>query len=101
MATYSELFSIRSEADLLEKVTVAVVIAAESIRTDATPPANQAARLVWASQVFADPGKEARRMLWALLAANESATLANILGATDAAIQANVDVAVDLFADNP
>jgi len=101
MATYSEIFSIRSEANLVERVTVAVVVAAEAIRADALPPANQAARLVWASKVFADPSTEARRMLWAVLAANKSYTLAQITGATDTVLQNNVDASVDLFADNP
>ena len=100
MATYLELFSIRSEPELVEKMTVAVVVAAEAIRVDASPPANQANRLKWASLVFANPTSEARSMLWAVLAANKSATLAQIIGATDSSIQTNVDSAGDVFADN-
>lgn len=100
MATYLELFSIRSEPELVEKLTVAVVVAAEAIRVDVAPPTNQVNRLKWASQVFANPSVEARSMLWAVLAANKSLTLAQITGASDAAIQTNVDAAIDVFADN-
>lgn len=38
-------------------------------------------------------------MFLAVLAANNAATVANITGATDVAIQTNVDDHIDLFAD--
>lgn len=81
-----------------------MLIAAETIRAGndtVDPPWNQtnnANRLLWAAIVFNNPRSEADRMLWALLAANSDATVANITGATDAAIQVNVNAAVDLFA---
>ena len=98
MATYMELFGAKGNSDLQDKMTVAVVVAAESIRTDATPPTNQVQRLAWAKAAMTDPLSEARRLLWAVLAVNKDATLTQILEASDTAIQTQVDAAVDLFA---
>ena len=98
MASYQELHILKNNSDLQEKVEVAVIVAADTIRTDATPPANQAERLAWAAQAMSNPKSVAKSMLWAVLAANKDVTVANITSATDAAIQTNVDAAVDLFA---
>ncbi len=98
MATYMELFKAQNDSDLQDKVAVAVVVAAEAIRTDASPPTNQAQRLQWAKDAMADPKVEAGRMMWAILATNKDAALSQILGASDTAIQTQVDAAVDLFA---
>lgn len=104
MATYQELFELNNDSALKNRVLTACIIAAETIRAGddtADPPwdqTNNANRLIWAAAVFNSPRSEANRMLWALLAANSDATVANITGATDAAIQANVNAAVDLFA---
>ena len=100
MATYLELHQLNSDSDLQDKVRVASVIAADTIRSDGAPPANQAARLAWAANVLRNPVSEAERMLWAVLAANKSSSVAEIQGASDANIQTAVDSAVDLFADN-
>ena len=101
MATYLELFGLNSDSDLQDRTVVASIVAAEAVRADATPPANQAAREAWAALVFANPKTEATRMLWALLAANKDSTVAAITGASDAVLQSAVDGAIDLFADNP
>jgi len=98
MATYSELFDLRSNSALKNKITVACVIASESIRTEDPGTANHAARLAWAKAVFAAPEAEAERMFMAVLAQNAAATVAAITGATDAAIQTAVDAAVNVFA---
>lgn len=99
MATYLELFGLKYDSDLQDRTAAAVMIAAETIRSDEAPPANQAARLAWAARVMANPKAEAERMLWAVLAVNKDATVAQITGASDAALQTQVDAAVDLFAD--
>lgn len=100
MATYVELYNLSSDSDFQDKVRVAVVVAANDIRNDVAPPANQAARLMWAAKVMRDPNLEAQRMIWAVLAENKGLSVAVILSAADASIQAAVDTAVDLFADN-
>jgi hypothetical protein len=98
MASYQELLEASSDPTLTAKLRVAVVIAAETVRTELPATANHVNRLTWAANVFANPDGEARRMMWAVLAQNKAASLAAILGASDATVQAAVDAAVDVFA---
>ena len=98
MATYAELFGLQNDTDLSNRVAVAVVVAAETIRTEATETENHANRLLWAARVFQAPLAEGQRVYWAVLAANRAAPAAQITGASDAAIQTNVDAVVNLFA---
>lgn len=98
MATYTELFGLRANDSLRNKIIVACIIAAEAIRNEAAETANHANRLVWAAAVFASPTSEAERMLWAVLAQNAAQSVATITGATDAAIQTAVNGAVNVFA---
>ena len=98
MATYAELLTASANDALNNKLRVAVVVAAEVVRTELTSVANHAARMTWAKAVFADPDREAKRMLWAVLAQNKDATLAAITGASDATVQTAVNNAIDVFA---
>lgn len=99
MATYIELNSLFTNDDLRTKVGVACIIAAEAIRVEDVGTSNHANRLVWAKRAFASPNAVRDEMLKALLAANAESTVSTITDATDAAIQAKVDAAVDVFAD--
>ena len=99
MATYAELYGLRNDSALKNRVTTACIIAAESVMNELDTVANHANRLLWAKAVFASPSGEANRMFMAILAANSAASVAQIQGASDEAIQANVDDHVDLFAD--
>ena len=96
MATYAELFELRSNSSLKNKVTVAVIVAAEAIR--ALNPADTVPRVAWAKAAFENPSGEAGRMLMAVLAMNKDVTVPQITGASDTAIQTQVDAAVDVFA---
>ena len=98
MATYLELFGLKSNDTLRNKVEVACVIAADAIRQESDATVNHANRLKWAAAVFANPRAEGERMLMALLAANNTMTTGQITGATDAAIQTGVNNAVNVFA---
>lgn len=98
MATYVELFELRSDSTLRNRVAVAMIVAAETIRNEDGGTANHANRLLWAKAVFEGSLSQAADMLAAVVAANKDATVAAITTATDAAIQANVDAAVDIFA---
>jgi len=95
VATYEELFALCSDTALKNRVRVACVVAAESIRQE---DPGTVERRAWATGVFGNPGQEADRMFWTVLAANKDLPAATIQGASDAAIQSNVDAAVDLFA---
>ena len=92
MATYAELFNLRHDSALINRISVAVSIAAEAKLVAATPTA---AELAWAVQVLSNPGAEAQRVLYTVLAANKDATVAAIQGASDAAIQTNVEAVLD------
>lgn len=98
MATYTELFNVRNDSALKNRVSVACVVAAEAIRVEDGATLNNANRLVWAATVMRNPQAEGARMLWALLAANKDVAVGAITGADDATIQSAVDNAVDLFA---
>ena len=99
MATYAELYSLNNKSALRNKVMVACMIAAEAIMAELVSTDNHANRLLWAKAVFANPATEAKRMFWAVLAANAGSDLGAIEGAPDPIVQANVDAHVDLFAD--
>lgn len=98
MATYFELLQAAEHPDLNNRIRVACIVAAETIRTESEATPNHAKRLVWAAAVFANPDHEAKRMVWAALAQNRAATLAQLTAATDATVQAAVDAAVNVFA---
>lgn len=98
MATYAELLTAYSHPGLRNQVRVAVVIAAEAVRTEAGATSNHANRLIWAKGVYANPDAESVRMMWAVLAQNAAATYIAITTATDASVQTAVNNAIDVFA---
>ncbi len=105
MATLIELRNLMNDSDLRNKVTTAVVIAADKVMrgNDNVTPFSQTAgdhdiRVGWANTAFANPESEAKKFLMSVLASNAGATVAAITGASDAMIQSNVDEAVDLMA---
>jgi len=99
MATYTELRQLFASGDLKNKVEVACIVAAETIRNEEAATDNHANRLLWAKAAFRNPNAIRDQMLMALLAANKSATVSEITGVDDATLQSLVDAAVDLFAD--
>jgi len=98
MASYAELYGLRNDSALRNRVMVACIIAAEVVMAEVDTTPNHANRLVWAASVFANPVAEASRMFMAILAANSGLTVEQIQGATDAQIQTGVDDHIDLFA---
>lgn len=92
MATYTELFNLRSSSDLRNKIAVAAVVKAQAIIDLASPTAGQ---IQWAEQAIADPVSKADALMHYVIAANKTATVAQILSASDATIQTNVDAAVN------
>lgn len=99
MATYAEIYDIATtNSALRNKITVACLVAADTIRAENPATANHANRLIWAKRALEHPEEVGAEMTPAVLAQNASATVAAITGATDAAIQTAVNNAVDLFA---
>ena len=96
MATYDELHTLFGDGDLRRKIEVAVIIAADNIRQNG---AATAAEKRWAAAAFNGPSSESRRILLALLAANNTAAVGTITSASDATIQAAVDGVVPMLAE--
>jgi len=99
MAAYTELYDLFNDSALRNKVTVACLVAAETIRNEDGATENHANRLLWAKQAWQSPKSVGEQMLMATLAGNKDLTVQQITGATDAAIQTKVDAAVNVFAD--
>lgn len=103
MATYEELYEIATGdghdiGPLTSKMTAAISIAANAVFVENVNIPEHVSRLEWARKVAAHPQGAARDMLWTLLSLNKASTVAQILDATDAQVQANVDSVVTLFA---
>lgn len=107
MASYAELLTALGNQALKDKVTVAILIAADKVeRGDDTGggfnPANHGNRVSWTRRIMSSPEgapKEAVSFFPLVVVANRDATLAEILAQSDAAVQTNVEEVVDLFAD--
>ena len=99
MPSYAEIYNLASNSDLIAKVTSAIAIAAEEIRTEDIATTNHDARVRWAKRGLLNPDGEARKFMWILLAQNAGLTQAQILNAADTAIQTAVDNAIELFID--
>ena len=106
MATYEELRSEFTHTELQHRVQVALMIAAHAILTSAdttAPPYSQVEgahdlRVKWAASVVVNTAGQAANLLKLVLAANADFTLAQIRGATDEAIQAQVELVIDALA---
>lgn len=99
MATYEELAGLRGDSRFgafQHKVEAAIAIKAHAIAT-ATPAASSAAR-TWAQDALRDPVGQAATLINFVIAANNTATVTQILEADDTgspSIQEAVDEAVD------
>ena len=104
MATYQELFDLQNNQILLDKITVAVIISTNTIfeGTDvgaSWDAANHANRVIWGREAAINPRRMAEVFMSDVLAKNKALTTTQIINASDAAIQTNVDATVDSFAD--
>jgi predicted house-cleaning NTP pyrophosphatase (Maf/HAM1 superfamily) len=97
MATLLEIRSLFGNDSLRGKVQAAVIIAAEKIRTEDAQIVDHAKRMTWAKQAFNNPIGISSQVLMAVIAANNSATVAQIIGASDATIQAAVENSINIF----
>lgn len=92
MAEYKDLVDLDTNSDFRDKVKIAVTIKAEGLLTKVTPSTDE---VTWAAKSLVSPVETADNIVRFVIAANNTATTAQILGASDAAIQANVDTAAD------
>ena len=92
MATYLELKVLTQDIALRDKVEIAVDVKAAAILDDG---AATTAEVDWASEAIMNPSLRAVEILNYVLAVNKGLSVEAIQGASDAAIQSNVDTAVD------
>jgi len=101
MATYQELFNLRGDGELRGKITIAITVAIDTIRTETSSTNGHATRITWAEKALGELDLEASKTLMVLLAANKGLTVAQIKGASDSSIQGNVDSVVNILAGVP
>lgn len=92
MASYTELFDFNSNSAFRNRVAVAVTVKAQALIVAASPTAAQVA---WANTALANPGAKAELLMRYVLAANKSASVAQIQAATDDTLQTHVNTAAD------
>ena len=96
MASYTELFDLRTDSVLRNRIAVAVVIKAQLYVDGATPTLDE---LTWAAKAL-NPNNtlsEASKLLHYLIGANNSATIEQIQSVTDSSLQFQVSNAVDIL----
>lgn len=98
MATYTEIYELCNNSALRNKVTVACLMAAQAVMIELDTVGNHANRLLWAKFTFSEPQGMGQKMLMSALAANAALTVAQITAASDVAILATVQAAINLFA---
>jgi len=98
MATYKELYNLWQSSAMLNKLRVAVVVAAHTIAGEDPGTSNHANRVIWAAEALVSPDTKAQEMWKYLLAQSKDLTTEQIQGASDTLIQSAVDGVVNLFA---
>lgn len=96
MATYLEIYSLWTSADLKKRVYVAVAKKAQYILIEPTGTTNHVNRVQWAKEALSDPGTKADQMLWCIV--GDATIQSHGEASTDAEIQYVVDVSIDIFA---
>lgn len=91
MATYIELYELQANSELINKCSVAIVIAAQN-KLNGTPTE---AEQKFASSVFDNPKIWGQKALRSALAENKNISKTQIESASDAALQSNVDSIID------
>lgn len=109
MADYIDVHPFWTDgSDLLKRAEVAVAVSIEAIRSGEDTAANgwsespdyataHAARMSWAAVALQNGAQYARAALKMAIAQNIGLTVAQITGASDGALQTNVNDAVDLL----
>ena len=98
MATYTQLRDLSRNQQLADKIVTAIMVAIDTVRLEAGATPNHTERLAWAKVAVGDPISEAQRFTPLVLAKNKGVAASAISGASDAAIQTNVDDLIDFFA---
>ena len=95
MAKYTDLRGLFNDAELTNTVTLATLVAVNTI-LEGTPTAKDKA---YAALLAANPQREAKKVLMFVLAANRGLTIEAIQAADDSAVQAKVNSIVLILID--
>jgi hypothetical protein len=95
MADYLEIRELFNDSDLINRVTVAMIVSVGK-KMSGTPAVKDRA---YADKVYSNPTVEAQKALMSVLAVNVGATVIQIKEASDTDLQSNVDTAVDVLID--
>lgn len=98
MATYVELFTLQSDATLLQRVTSALNVASVTVFEESGSTPGHDRRVLFAKAIVSNQTNTAQAMLKFLLGKFNANTVAQIQGATDAQLQTEVNAAINLFA---
>lgn len=100
MATYVELYTLQTDATLLQRVTSALNVACVAIFEESSSILGHDRRVLFAKAIVQSPigGIVQTSMLKFLLGKFNTQTVASIQASTDAQIQTAVNAAIDLFA---
>lgn len=99
MATFTELKAATSDPGLLDRIAVAVAIAAQGINAESAATPYHDRRKKWAADALRAPAYHAEQMVWALVAQYKDVPIAQITGATDAQLLAGVTAMLPMVAE--
>lgn len=92
MATYQEIYDLRTDSGLKNRITVAVAVkAAELLETAVTTPQ----QVQWAVEALRNPGSKADELFLFMLASGKGRSVVEITSMPDQQVQNKVDKAVD------
>lgn len=100
MATLTELYNLRSDSALQNRITQACVIAAQEVVAEAEATVNHANRVKWAVAVLTSPDSCGAIMLRLLVAKFNAMTITQLTGAADSSLLNAVKESVNTFANN-
>lgn len=95
MASYIELRGLFNDDELVNRTTIAVVVTVTALLAN-TPSINDKA---YAASVLDNPKSEAKKVLMAVLATNKALSVVQVQGASDVALQGQVDAIVPHLVD--
>ena len=97
MAEYAELVSLKNDDALKNKVEAAIADWGVRVRAEGAVPDHDK-RVTLATRTLGKERQQSDQIWLAVLMANKAASVAAIQGATDAALQTNVDTLMDALA---
>lgn len=98
MATYLEIYALRVDTNMIQKLTTAILVACNTVRTEASNVPFHQNRVAWAQHAIKEPEAFASKALGLLLAQNKELTVAQINAVSDANLQTAVDGLINTLA---